>query len=393
MSDQPYPGVFLLTYDKIYHDQGRVYTNSSFLLFAASLLKHHEPFLLCAPPAKPMAKHNGYSLDESRFQFLPLQAWRSGLVFYLISPYLCFRILRYIHKYQEQIDVIWLTSPDLVTYLVWRLTTMLWRIPHIFYLRGDAVKEFQMRNRHMPRKYVSLAYQGILEQRVRQMLHQIPSFTAGVALAEKYDLPKDRAIIANILSLSDYTPPSNKPTDCMRILTVCRLTRIKGIHILLDAIHRVVSGHQIALEACIIGDGNERKRLEAHARALGLERIVTFKGHISERSAILQHYREAHIFVLPSLSEGSPKVIPEAMSQGLPIIASNVGNISQMMIDGQMGWLVEPNDVDQLYTALVEGLSNHKARLQMAEASYQRAHQFAIESQREIFTKMIHRAI
>jgi glycosyltransferase involved in cell wall biosynthesis len=93
----------------------------------------------------------------------------------------------------------------------------------------------------------------------------------------------------------------------------------------------------------IVGDGPERGTLERLARELGIEKHVLFAGKVSHRE-LLRWYAAADVFVLPSLSEGRPTVINEAMAAGCAVIASQISGIPEQVTDGYNGFLVPPRD-------------------------------------------------
>jgi glycosyltransferase involved in cell wall biosynthesis len=94
---------------------------------------------------------------------------------------------------------------------------------------------------------------------------------------------------------------------------------------------------------------------------LGTSDNIKFHGEIRDPQRLLQLYRQAHLFVLPSLAEGMPTVVLESMSQGTPVIANNVGAVSDVVVPDKTGWLIAAGDKDAMLQALVDGLKidNH----------------------------------
>jgi len=100
--------------------------------------------------------------------------------------------------------------------------------------------------------------------------------------------------------------------------------------------------------------------LENQARGLGLyPDIVQFRGGVSEIRSV---YQEAAICVLTSDFEGTPNALLEAMSSGLPVVATKVGGVPGIVRHGQTGFLLEPDDLDGLVAALVELVKNSQLR-------------------------------
>jgi glycosyltransferase involved in cell wall biosynthesis len=131
------------------------------------------------------------------------------------------------------------------------------------------------------------------------------------------------------------------------IITIARLVSIKGMSYLIRAMV-----HVNGVKLTIVGDGPERTKLESMTRNLKLGDRVSFAGWISNRSELRRFLSQATVFVMPSLSEGIPRVLIEAMSCGLPIVATNVGGIPEFVVDGVNGLLVSPRDEIALAKAI-----------------------------------------
>ena len=104
------------------------------------------------------------------------------------------------------------------------------------------------------------------------------------------------------------------------------------------------------LVGLLAGDGPGADMLRGEADMLGLAHAVTFAGHVSRVARV---YRALDVAVLPSLSEGMPNAALEAMLHGLPVVASHVGGVPEVVRDGETGLLVPPGDETQLAAALV----------------------------------------
>jgi glycosyltransferase involved in cell wall biosynthesis len=138
------------------------------------------------------------------------------------------------------------------------------------------------------------------------------------------------------------------------ILTVARLVWFKGLNTLIDALPEVVERHT-STKLVIVGDGELRADLEAQVEQLGMSDYVVFTG---ERDDVPDLLAAADLFVLPSVSEGLPISILEAMASKLPIVATNVGGIPELVVDGETGLLVNAGDVDGMSAALISLLDD-----------------------------------
>jgi L-malate glycosyltransferase len=126
--------------------------------------------------------------------------------------------------------------------------------------------------------------------------------------------------------------------------TVGRLTPVKGIPYLLEAA-TILLRQGANVKILIVGGGSIRQDLTAQTHNLGIADKVVFLGHREDTDALLQ---AMDIFALPSLSEGIPMALLEAMAASRPIVASRVGGIPEIIEDGFEGYLVEPMDVNGL---------------------------------------------
>jgi colanic acid/amylovoran biosynthesis glycosyltransferase len=128
----------------------------------------------------------------------------------------------------------------------------------------------------------------------------------------------------------------------IRVLMCGRLIGKKGHRYGLDAFARVAAGRP-ALRLDLIGDGELRGELEAQTAALGLAPCVRFEG-AAAAATIAARMAEADVLLFPSLAEGAPNVVKEAMASGLIVLASAVCGIPEIIADGRDGFLVPPAD-------------------------------------------------
>lgn len=137
-----------------------------------------------------------------------------------------------------------------------------------------------------------------------------------------------------------------------RLLFVARLAELKGVSILLQALVSVAKVHP-DVHLTIVGDGPERARFEALTRQLGLDALVTFAGYQSQ-AGVAERLAATDVFVLPSYAEGVPVTLMEALGSAVPVVASQVGGVSELVDHGRNGFIVRPGDVDELADRLIE---------------------------------------
>lgn len=132
--------------------------------------------------------------------------------------------------------------------------------------------------------------------------------------------------------------------------TVGRLVLVKGHTVLLRAV-RVLRTMGMNVTLLLVGDGPLREQLEAEVQRLELGQSVIFVGH---QEQVYDFINMMDIFVLPSLHEGIPMVLLEALALKRSVIASRVGGIPEVVLNGQSGLLVRPSNVDELASSLRE---------------------------------------
>jgi glycosyltransferase involved in cell wall biosynthesis len=149
---------------------------------------------------------------------------------------------------------------------------------------------------------------------------------------------------------------------------VARLDLQKGFEYLFQAV-RGLSESYPGLKVVIVGEGPDRAAIEAMIRKLGLEDQVTLAGQRNDMPAV---YAAMDIFVLPSLNEGLPMTVLEAMAAARAVIATRVGAIPTVVGDGHTGLLVEPGDVFGLRGAIFRLLANPDLRRRLGQQAQAR---------------------
>jgi glycosyltransferase involved in cell wall biosynthesis len=144
---------------------------------------------------------------------------------------------------------------------------------------------------------------------------------------------------------------------------VARFSRGKRHKDLVSAAAALIArGHDVSVH--LIGDGAMREELEDQVERLALGEQVQFLGM---RDDVPQCLRELDIFVLPSRFEGLPLTVIEAMATGLPVVATNVGSMAELVEEGVNGFLVEPENPPVLANAIARLVSDERLRRQMGQ--------------------------
>ncbi|WP_445370369.1 glycosyltransferase [Methylomonas sp. HW2-6] len=151
------------------------------------------------------------------------------------------------------------------------------------------------------------------------------------------------------------------------LLFVGRLVEKKGVADLLEAYSTITNVLRVKTELWIIGDGVERKKLEELVENLSLAELVRFFGRMPNKF-LPDYYAAADIFIAPSIidkqgdTEGQGVILLEAMAAGVPLIATNVGGVSDIVKNGKSGVLINPNNPTELKNAIEWLIMDPKAR-------------------------------
>ena len=174
------------------------------------------------------------------------------------------------------------------------------------------------------------------------------------------------------LSTYRFRPRAPEPTGQVHALCVAGLKDYKGHEVLFRAL---ATGHSAVdrVRLDLVGDGPLRPQLERVVQALGLRGRVRFHGALPE-PAVMALLDRADFCVLPSViasdgtMEGLPVVLIEALAAGLPVVATRVSGVPELIQDGETGLLAEPGDPSDLRRAIISLLADPSAALRRAEA-------------------------
>lgn len=238
------------------------------------------------------------------------------------------------------------------------------------------------------RRDVLLPERSAGQQRVQRLAYQFAhrvvanSSAASERLIEEGVPDWKVARIANGLDLARYTAAggdSSAPQPTSReprvITTVANLRPGKGHDVLLKAATRVV-GRVPDVRFRIVGDGAHRRELERQAAALGIAANVEFLGHRDDVPKLL---RESDVFAFPSYMEASPNAVIEAMAAGLPVVATRVGGVPEIVEHERNGLLVAAGDERALAAGLLRVIERPDLASRLAAAARQAVARFSFD--------------
>lgn len=184
---------------------------------------------------------------------------------------------------------------------------------------------------------------------------KIPIIPAGVDTDIFTPHPRKKDGIKSDLGLSNITT----------ILFVGVIREVKGLRYLIESLKEVV--REFEIQVLVVGDGPDLPKCIRLIHDQRLEDNFIFVGSIIED--LPKYYQASDIFCLPSLSEGLPQTLLEAMSCGLPVISTDVGGIPNLVKNGNNGLLVSPSDVNALAVGIKHIIENETIAIELGEAA------------------------
>jgi len=177
----------------------------------------------------------------------------------------------------------------------------------------------------------------------------------------------------------NYFSPNGRSSETRppyRILTVARLTPKKGLPTVLRAL-ALLKARGLSFRYLLVGAGEEREKLETLTRELGIQEWVNMPG-AQPHEKVREEYGRAHVFVLASRitssgdRDGIPNVLTEAMAMGVPVVATAVSALPELVEHGATGLLVPPDNALALAEALEQALTDQPLRQRLIPAAQER---------------------
>jgi glycosyltransferase involved in cell wall biosynthesis len=375
----------MIAYCVITHDEGKPRINDKFGYLLDSLSCNFDQiFFLAGSVSRKSYKTyypNGkslytYEVKSDNISFKEIAASDSKLGIYHKFFALVLRTVPYA-KYIRRSDFVYITMPGLSGFVA-HLFCRFFRKPYCLYFGSDwqEVASYLTNWQSGPKFSYDLYLR--LSEWSERIAVKGSEFTLvhGKKLWKKfkeYGVPVIETVpMVNIkeehIYLRDDTC-SKFPIQCLYVGAV--IPR-KGLHHLVRALKLILEqGIQVNLQIVGAADHDYGGQLRELTTKLDLENNVSFCGYITDLQLLLNFYRQADIFILPSFGEGFPRVIYEAMSQGLPVIASNIETIESVVANENQVVLFEPGNTRALVAAIERVITDGFLRRKVIRNGYQ----------------------
>jgi glycosyltransferase involved in cell wall biosynthesis len=265
-------------------------------------------------------------------------------------------------------------------------------VPYVLSLRGSDVPRPEV-GKHQRLHLFTKPFLRRLYRRADGIV-AVSDSLRGAALAVAPDVKIE--VIPNGIDTERFKPKGEKPFPAERaeILFVGRLREFKGVQDVLAALPQIERALNRPVRFTVVGDGPYRGELEslaAQLRSEGMKAEVSFLGWL-DPDRVPPLYERASLFVLPSLVEGYPNVVLEAMAAGVPCVATDAPGIRDAIRDGRDGLLVPPKAPDAIAQSAVRLLSDSAAWTAMSRAAIARAGEFSWDRIASEYESLLRRA-
>jgi glycosyltransferase involved in cell wall biosynthesis len=260
-------------------------------------------------------------------------------------------------------------------------------------VRQDTLAYFRERlpsRRWLPAMLVVHAVDGAH----RLLAHRLPTVVAGTEIARRYGGEGPRLLVmadSAVPQAEVATQPAERDwSGPIRLLTVGRIDPEKNPLLVVDALGELDKLDPGRFSLTWVGDGPLAEEVRTRARALGVEASLDLRGWMPFGPQVLDLYRQAHVFVHVSWTEGVPRVLYEALACATPIVATDVGGVRVALDAGGAGLLVPPGDRTALVAAIRRLVAEPAMRTRLVERGLELAGDRSLEGQAERVAAFVH---
>lgn len=363
--------------DYVYRREGEaVYADRAFALFVARLGERVERLVLLGRE-DPVPGRSHYRLPAST-HFVPLPYYPSLARPVSGAPAMA-RSLRAFWREIGEVDAVWLLGPSPLTLAFAALARLRGRVV-VLGVRQDLPR--YARSRH-PGRRSFLAAASFLEGVNRLVARRTSAIVVGPELARHYRraarlLTLSVSLVREEDIVSEETALGRSYERELRVLSVGRLEAEKNPLLLAEVLSRLNRADP-RWRLVVCGEGPMEAELREALRAAGVEDRAELRGYVPIEGGLLDLYRESHMFLHVSFTEGLPQVLFEAFAAGLPTVATRVGGVSEAAGDSAL--LIGPDDAEAAAVELERLAGDEQLRRRLIESGLRRARDHTLDAE------------
>ena len=365
----------------VYYENGVYYTHPMHGRLLEEYSKKFDEIIIFAPINQRKNDDQIYKVN-TKIKFIHLPYFNS----YLSSLKKPLEVLKtFYYKYPKDTDLFQFRVPGPYGILL-MLLALSKKTPVIAHIVGDSEKIVSGGKKYKGIVRNLMNFYSIFEKKfIKLFSSKIKIMVNG---SELYDDYINHKTPENILQLrsstllrTDFFERNNNYSEekAFTLLYVGYLRHEKGLEYLIHAFQKLKQDHS-NLILKIVGDGPEKERLVKLSKDLGVNLDIKFMGYIPLGDKLNKIYIDSDIFILPSISEGTPRVLLEAMAKSLPVIASNVGGIPNTITHQENGILVKSKSDTEIVKAVNMLLYNEEIYKQYKNNGFQFAKNNLLEN-------------
>jgi glycosyltransferase involved in cell wall biosynthesis len=360
-----------------YNAQGRLCVNHGIGRLLDAMRGMVPGARLCVPVLPTWEPYMIHAVDFPRPDVVELPPLESVMR----SQHHFFKTRRIVREFARTVDVLFIRLPFQIPLAVAGL-----RKPKLLHVVGNAYNVIEASSNYRGiMKKLALRFAAHCNATIRRMVHEPMTRVAtnGSEMWDLLDCHQGRVVVSSCIYQREMRPRENLALgDPPRLLFVGFLRPEKGIDNLLDAFEAIRAKRPLKLTLVGGTDNftNAERLANERIRTSPYREDITVTGLVEFGEPLFELYRNHDVFVLPSLSEGTPRTLVEARALGCPVVATRVGGIPSSVQHGKTGLLVEPNDSAGLAAAIEQILSDESLRRRLIEEGLRGSSEHSLEA-------------
>ncbi len=311
------------------------------------------------------------SLDLSNVHVISVPNFSS----FLSAQILFFHYLKAINKIRKKVDIIYVRAHAPYSWL----PSFIFNKKIIMHFVGDAIGATLKNEKWSKLKKIVMIIGYYPDYLLTLFAARISTaYANGDLLASKISKfgVRIKPVVSSTVSkfeMNDKLP--ELPKQILTLIYVGYLRNAKGINTIMSLIE-LLNNSKVNFLFHIVGDGEMFNELNSFINRLGLSNNVILHGHIDERTLINSLYLSSDLFIFPSLSEGSPRVVIEAMSQGIPVLSTPVGSLPSSFNDHEDIHFFDYSDINSLRSLIDSYIINSAPFIIARNNAYEKVKKF-----------------